>query len=63
MSNSRIFCWVFLIASGLIAIAALFGMETRHTGVDAMVGKFVLCATFGIIAVALFGDREKGDPA
>lgn len=63
MSNSRIFCWGFLIASIAFATLGWFGVESRYTGMSALVGKFMLCAHTGFTAVAIWGDRAKGDPA
>lgn len=62
MSNSRMFCVAFLVTAGLLSLAnALFGIESRHTGVDLIVRKFALCSTIGISWVAIFGDRlDKG---
>lgn len=58
MSNSRIFCVTFAVVSGAMALSQMLGIESRYTGIEQVVGKFVMCVSFGFFSVALLGDRE-----
>lgn len=58
MSNSRIFCWGFVAWCMALTVFAFAGAEPKFIGFERTVGNFIIGATWGIAAIALFGDRK-----
>lgn len=59
MSNSRLFCLVWAIWNGVALFMELAGAEKVIHGVDGMIARQLVGLSWGVAAVALWGDRDR----
>ncbi len=60
MSNARVFAWGWMFSMVLVMVIDMFGWGTP-SGFISMIKETMLGLTFGMAAVAVFGDRSRGE--